>query len=423
MNKVPSVETISEPAKKIKVFAEAQVVVVGGGPGGVSAAIAAAREGADTILIERYGHLGGMASGGLVLMMDQWPAGLCYEWFERLSALEGGIRDISKTKEPGLSKHSWMMDPELLKCILNDMTLKSKVRLFLHSWGASAITEDNGVKGVIFESKQGRQAILGEVIIDCTGDGDIFASAGAEFDGLVDQQLRSSQIASVYRIGNIDFDKFSDFRANEPDKWQKMRDEFDAIAGFHMGPVPASRPDVMWMNSFIRGRSTLKVEDLTFIETTIRKAMLPVHEYFKKNVPGFEKAYLYDSASQIGTRGSRRLIGEHTLTKKELDEHKTFADAIGVFPKGAAPNAPRNVPLPYGCLVPVKVDGLLVAGRNFSADPVVNNMFNVIPHCVVMGQVAGTAAALAAKNKVAPRKVDLKALRTRLSAQGTEMPK
>ena len=422
MNRLPARETISEPARKVKVFAEAQVVVVGGGPGGVSAAIAAAREGADTILVERYGHLGGMATGGLVLMLNNFPPGQGQEWKDRLEPL-GGLRDISQTREPGLTRHSFMADPELLKCVLNDMACQAGVRLVLHSWGASAIVEQNSVKGIIFESKSGRQAIMGEVIIDATGDGDIFASAGAEFDGNIDQAVRSSQMAMVFRIGNLDFDKFSDFRINNPEKWQKIRDEVDGVAGFHIGPVPASRSDVVWINSFIKGLSPIKVEDLTQVETNVRKAMLPIYEYYKKRVPGFENSFIYDSASQIGTRGSRRLIGEYVLTKHDLDSRKTFSDTVAVFPRGAGPQAPENQPLPYRCLVPSKMDGLLVAGRCFSSDPVANNLFNVILHCVVMGQAAGTAAALSVKNKVNPRQVDYKVLRQRLSAQGMYLPK
>jgi ribulose 1,5-bisphosphate synthetase/thiazole synthase len=421
MNKQPIVKTISEPAKNINVYAESQVVVVGGGPGGVSAAIAAAREGADVILVERYGHLGGMATGGLVLMIDQWPAGQTKEWETKLLPL-GGVRDISKTKEPGLTRHSCMVDPELLKCILNDMALQAGVNLLLHSWGTSAIVEQNRVKGVIFESKSGRQAILGKVIIDATGDGDIFASAGAEFEGTTDHKMRNAGMAMVFRIANVDFDKFCDFRIQYPEKWQAMRDELSGVAGFHIGPVPAARTDAVWVNSFILGRSPLKVEDLTWVETNIRKAMLPIHDYFKKKVPGFENAYIYDSASQIGTRGSRRIKGVNSLTKPDLDAKRTYDNTVGVLPNGAAPNAPKNVELPYGCLVPAEKDGLLVAGRCFSSDQVANNLFNVIPHCVVMGQAAGTAAALAVKNNVQPRKVDIKALQKLLKAQGMELP-
>jgi hypothetical protein len=418
-------KTIRETAREINVFAEADVVVVGGGPAGITAAIAAAREGADTLLVERYGHLGGMATGGLVLMINQYPPGQCQEWLDQLEKL-GGAHDLSKTKETSMMRHAIMVDPELLKCILNNMALEAGVNQLLHSWGTRAIVEKNVIKGVIFESKSGRQAVMGKVIIDATGDGDIFASAGAEFDGSVDKGYRSSALAMVFRIGGIDFDKFADFRSANPEKWQDMRNEVDGIAGFHVGPVPAQRKDVFWVNSFIGDKSAVNVEDLTWVETHVRKAMIPVYEYYKKHTPGFEKSYLYDSAAQLGTRGSRRLVGEYVLTEADVKAKKSFDDIVGVFPQavptGMTPSGmQKNVGLPYRCMVPSKLDGLLAAGRCFSSDQAANTMFNVIPHCIVMGQAAGTAAALAVKNKIQPRKVDCKALQKALKAQGVQI--
>lgn len=418
-------KTILEPARGINVFAEAEVLVVGGGPAGVTAAIAAAREGADTMLVERYGHLGGMATGGLVLMINQFPPGQCQEWLDKLDKV-GGAHDLAKTREPGMMRHAIMVDPELLKCILNNMALEAGVKQLLHSWGTMAVVEKNSVKGIIFESKSGRQAVLGKVIVDATGDGDIFASAGAEYDASLDKGYRSSALAMVFRIGNVDFDKFVDFRQAKPEKWQEMRNEADGIAGFRVGPVPAQRKDVFWVNSFIKDRSAIKVEDLTWVEINVRKAMIPVHEYYKKNLPGFENSYIYDSALQTGTRGSRRLLGEYVLTKEDVQSRKSFDDIVAVFPQavplGMTPERmPKNIGLPYRCLVPTKIDGLLAAGRCFSSDQAANTMFNVIPHCVAMGQAAGTAAALAVKNKVQPRKVDYKMLRKRLIAQGVAL--
>ena len=419
-------KTVYEAARETNVFAEAEVVVAGAGPAGVTAAISAAREGADTILIERYGCLGGMATGGLVLMINQYPAGQCQEWLDRLNQV-GGAHDLSKTKEPGMLRRAIMVDPELLKCILNDMALDAGVKQVLHSWSTAAIVEENTVKGVIFESKSGRQAIMGKVIIDATGDGDIFAFAGAEFDALLDRGYRSSDLAMVFRIGGIDFDKFADFRAAHPEKWEEKRSEAFKIAGFPLVPVAAQRKDVFWVNSFIPGKSCLKVEDLTWVEVNVRKAMLPVYSYYRKNLPGFENSYIYDSASQTGTRGSRRLVGEHVLTGEEARSGKKFDDTVLMFPQGVPltwPGGvePRNVGMPYRCLVPIKLDGLLAAGRCFSSDQAANTMFNVIPHCIQMGQAAGTAAALAVKNGVLPRKVDIKALQKRLIAQGIELP-
>jgi hypothetical protein len=415
---------IREPARELEIFAEADVIVVGAGPAGVSAAVAAAREGADTILMERYGHLGGMATGGLVLMFSPAP-GQGQEWMKRLGQVNG-IHDLSKTREPEWNR-TLMVDPELLKCVLNDMALDAGVRLLLHSWGAAAYVKDNAVQGVIFESKSGRQAVMGKVVVDATGDGDIFASAGAEFDASLDKGYRTSELAMVFRIGGVDFDRFADFRREHPDKWVEMRGEGFKLAGFRLAPIPAQRKDVFWVNSFIRDKDCLKVQDLNWVEITVRKAMIPFHAYLRDTVPGFGNSYIYDSAPQIGTRGSRRLVGEHILTGDEAKSGQKFVDKVLVFPHGVpltwpAEKPTENVEMPYRCLVPASLDGLLAAGRCFSSDQAANSMFNVISHCIQMGQAAGTAAAVATMSCVRPRDIDVKVLQKRLTAQGVALP-
>ena len=213
-------------------------------------------------------------------------AGQCQEWLDRLNKV-GGAHDLSKTKEPGLLRRAVMVDPELLKCILNDMALDAGVRLLLHSWSVAAVVEKNTVKGVIFESKSGRQAVMGKVIIDATGDGDIFAFAGAEFDDSLDKGYRTSDLAMVFRMGGIDFDRFSDFRKALPEEWVKMRAEGFKLAGFHIAPIPAQRKDVFWVNNFIRGKSCLKIEDLNWVEVNVRKIMIPFLSYYQKTAAGF----------------------------------------------------------------------------------------------------------------------------------------
>jgi hypothetical protein len=321
-----------------------------------------------------------------------------------------------------------MVNPELLKCVLNDMSNEAGVRQLLHTLGTQAIVVDNHIQGIVVECKSGRKAVLAKVIIDATGDGDVFAFAGAEYDGVIDHNLRNSQLALVFRIGNIDYDKFVDFRTSNPEKWQEIRKEVDDIAGFHIGPVPGSRNDVIWVNSFIRGLNPLNVDDLTWVEINVRKAMIPIYEYYKKRIPGFENSFIYDSASQIGTRGSRRLVGEYVLTREDAKSNTIFNDTVAVFPKGVPlsmteEQTPIDVGLPYRCLLPVSLDGLLVAGRCFSSDAVANTMFNIIPHCISMGQAAGTAAAIAVKNGVTPRKINYQELQKRLIAQGVSLPR
>jgi hypothetical protein len=435
-----------------RVCMEADVVVVGGGPGGHSAAIAAARNGARTVLVERYGHLGGMATGGIVIQIPHMSdgggepviAGLNLEWLERLDAIPGGTlrprnQDIGSDNQElvnywrrfmgcvinGHIEHTAWVDPELLKCVLNDMVEEAGIKLFLHSWGTRAIVEEGQVKGIVFESKSGRQAILGKVIIDGTGDGDLLPSAGAEFDGKWDSSSRSSMLALVFRLGNCDYQKYCDFRESEPERHQELMKKLTEAAGTRLLPLPSPRNDVTWVNNWIPGLDCTNVEDLTKLEVEMRKIMRRGHEFMKKNIPTFENSFILDTASQTGTRGARRIMGEYVLTKEDFQSCKKFEDTIAVFPRLGPPGERREmkrVYIPYRALVPVKTEGLLVAGRSFASDMYANNAANLIPHCVAMGQAAGTAAAMAIKEGISPRKVDYKALQNKLLDQGVALP-
>ena len=442
-------KTYREPARDVKVCAEADVVVVGGGPGGHSAAIAAARNGARTILLERYGHLGGMATGGIVIQIphmsdgseQQQIAGLCQEWIDRLEPIGGVLvprREDKGSTDPklvsrwkrfmgnvnrGRIEYTAWVDPELLKCVLNDMVEEAGVKLYLHSWGARAIAEDNRVKGVVFESKSGRQAVLGKVIIDGTGDGDLLPSAGAESYDTFDAKLRSSMLALVFRIGNCDYQKLCDFREAQPDRYAELMKQLATEAGTRLLPLPSPRNDVLWVNNWIAGLDCTKVEDLTKLEVDMRKMMRRGHDFMKKNIPTFENSFILDTASQTGTRGSRRVVGEFTLTKETVNSGTIYEDTVAVIPRlGPASGGSPFVYFPYRALVPKKVDGFLVAGRSFSSDDAANDSINLIPHCIAMGEAAGTAAALAVKQGINPRQVDYRTLQERLMDRGVPLP-
>jgi hypothetical protein len=433
-----------------KVIEEADVVVVGGGPGGHSAAIAAARNGARTVLLERYGYLGGMATGGIVIQIPHMSdggkepviAGLALEWLERLDKIPGGtlrprMEDIGST-DPELVKkwkrfmgnvinghieHTAWVDPELTKCMLNDMVEEAGIILYLHSWGTRAIAENGKVKGVVFESKSGRQAILGKVIIDGTGDGDLLPSAGADFDGKWDDTSRSSMMALVFRLGNCDYQKYCDFKESQPEKHRELMEGLKKAAGTLLAPIPSPRNDVIWINNWVRFDCT-KVEDLTKLEVMMRKVMLKGHEFMKKNIPSFENSFILDTAPQAGTRGGKRLTGEYMLTRDDFEQCKKFDDTIAVFPRLGPPGERevKRVYIPYRAIVPVKVDGLLVAGRSFSSDMYANNAANLIPHCIAIGQASGTAAAISIKQGINPREVDYKILQKTLVEQGVVLP-
>lgn len=442
-------KTYREPARDIRVCAEADVVVVGGGPGGHSAAVAAARNGARTVLLERYGHLGGMATGGIVIQIphmsdgseEQQIAGLCQEWIDRLEPLGGVLvprrEDKGSTDEKlvarwrrfmgnvnrGRIEYTAWVDPELLKCVLNDMVEEAGVKLYLHSWGASTIVEEGRVKGVLFESKSGRQAVLGKVIIDGTGDGDLLPSSGAEFFATFDSKLRSSMLALVFRLGNCDYQRLCDFREAEPEKYAELMKQLASAAGTRLLPLPSPRNDVLWVNNWIPGLDCTKVEDLTTLEVEMRKIMRRGHEFMKKNIPTFENSFILDTASQTGTRGSRRVVGEFVVTKENVASGTIYEDTIAVIPRlGPASTGSPFVYLPYRALVPKKVDGLLVAGRSFSSDDAANDMVNLIPHCIAMGEAAGVAAALAVRKGINPRQVNYRELQERLMSQGVPLP-
>jgi hypothetical protein len=441
--------TYIEPAQEVRVCGEADVVVVGGGPGGHSAAIASARSGAETILVERYGHLGGMSTGGIVIQLPHMSdggkevqiSGFTQEWLDRLQVIGGSLHpareELGSTDKKliarwqrfwgnvnaGRIEHTAWVDPELLKCVLNDMVEEAEVKLYLHSWGTKAIVEEGRVRGIVFESKSGRQAIVGKIVIDGTGDGDLLPSAGARFDASIDRSLRSSMLALVFRIGNCDYQKYCDFREAEPERFDALMKDLSRTAGTRLLPLPSPRNDVMWVNNWIPDLDCTKMEDLTTLEVEMRKIMRRGHEFMKKNIPTFESSFILDTASQTGTRGSRRLVGEHTITEGDIRLGTVHEDTIAIIPRFI----PRDgwspyLYFPFRALVPATVDGLLVAGRSFSSNPAANNMVNLIPHCIATGQAAGTAAAIAVQDGVEVRKVNHGALQGALRKQGVPLP-
>ncbi len=456
--------TITEPARKIKVFREADVVVVGGGPGGVASAIAAARNGAKTILIERYGHLGGMATGGLVNIIPnlsdisgrQHIFGLMMEMLDRLDRRGGASYPHKKDRGTADRRvvdyyldanlgwfyvrqdlegtqrvlYSAVVDPEIFKDELNDMVLESGAGLLLYSWGAQVVKEGNRVAGVIFESKSGRQAVMGKVVIDATGDGDMFVAAGAEFDNDCDNRRRTAWLAFVWWLTNVNIRKFDSFKASQPEKYKELVQELAKMGGYpyFFKGILKSQPNTVWyhcMQPQPERTDAMDVEQLTRIDVRARKRALLTYDFMKKHVPGFERSFIMLTAPQLGTQGGRRIVGEYTISEKDLETDEVFEDTIAVLANndyGGISSRHPTLCIPYRCLVPKTVDGLLVAGRAFSSADTVNETFNIIPHCIAYGQAAGTAAAMSVKAGIEPRKVDYAALRKNLAAQGVNLP-
>jgi hypothetical protein len=467
MKETPGEKTVLESSRVIAVWRDVDVAVIGGGPGGVGAAVSAARAGAKTVLIERYGHLGGMATGGLVNIIPnlsdisgkQVIFGLTQELIDRLDtrgavsyparkdwgtserkvidyyldANLGGFyvrQDLNPHAERVL--YTAVVDPEIFKDELNRVVAESGAELLLHSWGVAPIMDGHTVKGVFFENKSGRQAVLANVVIDSTGDGDVFVRAGAEFDGGLDTSLRTSKLAIVFWLTNVDIKKTDEFRASHPERFTELMAELKEAGGhpFYFKGVLESQKGCVWFHFFQdhpegKACDAMDAEELTMMEVRARRRAVLTFEFFKKYVPGFEQSFMMLTAPQLGIQGGRRIVGEYTLTEKDMESDEVFEDTIVVLANndnGAISAKHPTLCVPYRCLVPLTTDGLLVACRAFSSADRVNHHFNIIPHCLSYGQAAGTAAAMAVQAGVQPRNVDYRGLRKTLIAQGVNLP-
>jgi hypothetical protein len=445
-------QTIREPARDIPVFRTCDVLVVGGGPAGCAAAASAAQLGADTVLTERYGHLGGMSTGGFVVWIDRmtdWSgrqviAGFANDLLDRLpgDAILGPPAKLWGSKVPQeveywrerSSAHqgtvTWAptVDPEMFKLAYQDLIVSRGVTLLLHSWVAAPIQEGSAIRGIIFESKSGRQAILARTVIDASGDGDIFAMAGAAFDSDTvppdsgdDQEFVvpatiHNRMNISFRWGGVDMERYLSFRREHPEEYQALMQQGKEI-GVVDRPHVMPRNDVaLFMAPKLSGYSPLDVNDLTAVEIEGRRRMMLMLDFYRRHIPGFGQAWLLDTSPQIGTRHSRRLIGMKKMHKQEWTTGVLHDDEVGVSP---APNIRYpNVSIPLGCMIPPTLDHLLAAGRNLSSDSASHSFMREIPQCWALGQAAGVAAAVAVNAGVHVRDVDITEVRGQLRRQG-----
>jgi hypothetical protein len=437
----PDLGTWAEPARDIPVYHRCNVLVVGGGPSGTAAAAAAAQTGADVALLERYNHLGGLSTGGLVIWIDRmtdWQGdlvirGFAEELFDRLPAdavagpsrAEWGSRDPARAgywsnrtaAYHGVVTWSPTIDPERLKLLSQDIVLERKVKLIYHSWGAWPIVENGVAKGVVFESKEGRMAILADVVVDATGDGDMFARAGAAYDNDIEEADVHHCMNTSWLFGGVDMNRWIDFKTGEPEKHAGFMQGGREQLGLFERPFVSWRNDIaLFMGPRQSGYSALDVDDLTEVEVRSHRAMAAHLEYFRAHAPGFENAYLLQSAPQIGVRHARRLKGVGSVLRTQWPNGIALPDEVGVSP-AVSPKFP-NISIPYGALVPERLDGLLACGRHVSCDKNSHGFMREIPQCWITGQAAGVAAALAVAQGVQPRAVDVVSLQSALVKQG-----
>lgn len=434
-------ETVSEPARDIPLYGECDVLVVGGGPSGTAAAVAAARLGAEVILLERYNHLGGLATGGLVIWIDRmtdWDGreviqGFAREVFERLprDAVAGPGRSEWGSRDPGRAAYwshrtsafhgvvTWSptIDPERLKLLSQEMVLAEQVKLVFHSWAALPVVAGGAVTGAIFESKAGRQAIRARVTVDATGDGDLFARAGAACESDIESSDIHHCMNTAWLFGGVDMQRWLEFKAGQAEQFAQFMQLGRERLRLFDKPFISWRNDIaLFMGPRLAGFSALDPDDLTAVEVRSHRLMDEHLQFYRAHAPGFEHAHLLQSAPQLGVRHSRRLVGVSKVTRAQWPTALVHADEIGVSPS-LSPKFP-NISIPYGCLVPERLDGLIACGRHVACDPNSHSFLREIPQCWVTGQAAGVAAAMAARDNAAPRAVDVQELQRALLGRG-----
>ncbi len=408
------VRTISRPAREVPVAIETEVLVCGGGPAGTAAAVAAARQGARVTLIERYNHLGGLATGGLVLVLPHFV--------DHERQVIGGIGLETRTSllecrgaaMRGRDGDSSCFDPESLKWLSVKQCRDAGVEMLHHCWLSDAVLRQGRVAGVVFESKSGPAAALAQVVVDATGDGDVFAWAGAEFE-------HSNQgIGLPFRLAGIDVPRWQADRAARPqwhnEFWQRLRAAIGWPNTFYIEHLP-NRPDGAWGNNMHSVADGLDFRALSHIETDGRLKIHEAVEILRAELPGFDQVWLVDTVSQIGVRRTRRLKGTFRLTEAEVSQFDyRHEQAIG-----RGNDFRRQGPvydIPYGCLLPETLDGLLTCGRCVSSDDAALEPLREIHVCWVTGEAAGVAAALAVRHACPPREVPIGALQQALRGAG-----
>lgn len=439
---------VYEPRKKVPVFEEADVIVVGGGPAGIGAALAAARNGAKTILIEKFGALGGMQtqamSSTFSLLDPAIQGGVITDIIDRLKAEGGLLRDRSaKTRRAAFTSTNF--DCEVYKFMLDDMMAEAGVKLLYHTTGVGAVKEKNALKGIYVECLQGRFVILGKVIIDSTGNADIAWKSGVpcmdDGHGRGPKKGRHMGLGCRFYISGIDAAKFEKFKKENPEEWTGLYGGRSLVTkakteGKYYGYresliVRENKPGIAMIEGFnsplAEGHHGWMIEDLTAGEIDLRKQIFSAYRLLKDNVPGFENSSVEKTGAIPVLRDTHRILGEYVLAEQDIYEGRAFDDAVAISNMGPDIYGPdeehiyeivRPHDIPYRCLVSKTTDNLLAAGATISADfyAFAADRYGAPSMCT--GQAAGTAAALAARLGVTPRKLDVKLLQDTLRKNG-----
>ena len=440
------------------------VIVCGGGMSGVCAATAAARNGAKTLLVERDASLGGTMTNNLVGPMmtfhspsQQVVGGLAQEVVDRLIALGGSVGHIADTSDycPTITP----FDAEMLKIVSQRMVLEAGARVLYNTFISGVIQEDHAIKGIQVTNKGGVTNLFADVVIDCTGDADVAYLAGAPYemgrseDGLVQPLTMMFKLTHVNNeaLRAYSAEHLPEVMLNERQIKNYLNQALNKNYGFaekakkylDEGKAITERRDILFFNTINEDEVTVNSTrvshvnpvdpwELSEAENTAREQVFGLYEFFRNEVPGFENCRLGAVGFRIGVRESRRIVGEYVLTAEDILNQRHFPDAIArsAYPIDIhAVNKDEDefnsfgyhgevYEIPYRCLVPLKIDQLLVAGRSISTSHEAQGSVRVSPTCMAFGQAAGTAAVLAMRQECTPRQVETGELRKLLVAQG-----
>lgn len=471
-----------EEKRKIPIVYDVDVVVAGGGCAGTTAAVAAARNGADTLLVERYGFLGGASTNQYVPLLSIWNltawdkeekpliGGLAQEICRRLDEAGGSIRpeEALKAQKKGTFPDIWFyLDFEVTKIVDQEMCEEARIKLLLHTHVADTIVEKQTVKGIIVENKSGRQAITAKVVVDATGDGDVAARAGADYQLTKGSQIVNNvergimAVSYLARISGVNKKKLRKALKENPNlirnlMKKKVPDLIDETMiytplgekpALYKGPGPGKLPEPYQSNPKYNavtrpgetslglvhsyGRDITNAQDITEAELELRKKIWKLLKFYKENVPGYENTYIVTTPPHLGLRESRHITGGYIITEEDMLTGAKFDDAIlrnrigewDLDEDGKTRDPTQLTPpfdIPYRCIVPKETDGLLVAGRCISITHEAATYFTPrdIATAWGLGEAAGTAAALSAKKQVQPRELEIKTLQDQLRAQG-----
>ncbi|WP_141500054.1 FAD-dependent oxidoreductase [Paenibacillus luteus] len=434
---------------------EAEVVVVGGGPAGIAAAIAAGRQGVKTVLIERYGFVGGMSTAAMVYPWmtfhtdsgEQVIKGIAQEIVDRLQERGGSPGHLRDTV--GFVHTLTPYHPEIYQVVAADMLREAGVKLLLHSFVDEVVVKDHLIEGVYVTNKSGRSLVRAQTFVDTSGDADVAHLSGAETLQGREGDNQAQPMTMKFRMRGVDLAKVKDYMIEHPEEFYKKTPiaelphlPLTGVSGFYSqwkkANVPINRDQVLFFTgpaddevlincTRVQGLDATSAEDLTEAEQEGRRQVLMMAEFLQRDVPGFERASISVVAPQIGIRESRRIVGHYLLSKEDVVAGRKFSDVIARSgypidihdPSGKGVTAAfisgdGAYDIPYGCLLSRNVRNLLAAGRCISTSHEALATTRLTPSCMATGQAAGTAAALAVLTKVDPADVAIAKLQEEL---------